>query len=123
MAGVRLQIGDPGANLGREHVWLPENVETEQRWETTGIGAQARREEFDLPVLVFIEKSGDDFEAVRARAQALAEEVEKAVRGNPTLQGSVWDSWVRRIEHATGATESTRIDLATVTVFCRAFLS
>lgn len=123
LAGVPLRIGDPGAHLLREYIWLPEEVETEQRWETTGVGAQARREEFDLPVLVFIEQLGDDFDAVRSRAQALAEEVEKAVRANPTLNGSVWDSWTKRIEHSTGATETTRVDLATVTIFCRAFLS
>ncbi|MGH2663686.1 MAG: hypothetical protein ACRDH8_12970 [Actinomycetota bacterium] len=123
LAGVRLDLGDPGAHLLREHVWITEEPGGTQEWMVPGAGKATRQETFDLQVRVFVERSGADPTGARARAQVLAEEIELAIRADPTLLGAVWDAHVSQMRRDGGATESTRGFTATLLVTCRAFLS
>lgn len=120
---VPVRMGDPGGALLSEHVWLGEMVETEERWDTTGDGLNQQREEtFDLRVLAAVTWNGDDYDALRARANAIAEELELALMDDQSLGGAVWDSWVRGVRRDSGATDESRGMLYTLTIACRVIL-
>ncbi|MGH2692324.1 MAG: hypothetical protein ACRDHM_07440 [Actinomycetota bacterium] len=124
LAGVQVDLGDPGSNVLPEHIWIAESApDEEQEWETTGVGSQQRRETFTIRVVVLVEQSGNDYQAIRDRARVLSAEIEEAVRANQTLAGAVFHAEVSADRRATGGTDEGRIVQREVLVRCMAFLA
>lgn len=124
LAGVPVTLGDPGNAVRPEHVWIAEEATVEQ---VSDLSSQdfpmgGREELFELNVRIIATRSGDDYRALRDRAIALAAGVETAVREHRTLDGTVEDSEVVRIERETAATDAGRAILTTVVVRARAWL-
>ena len=66
------------------------------RFEATGTSTPIRgalREDFTIPVEVFVFRGGDDAVAVETRWWALVAAVEAAVMADRTLAGAVIDAW------------------------------
>jgi hypothetical protein len=124
LAGVALRLGDPGSGVRPEHVWVAEDARAEQVSDLSSqeFPSGGREETFEMRVLVLVTRSGDDYEALRNRATALAAEVETAVADDRRLGGSVEDCEVVRIERAGGATEMGRGILTTIYIGARAWL-
>lgn len=125
LAGVPVRLGDPGSGVRPEHIWIAEEATARQvsdlSSQDTPLGG--REENFELRVLIVATRSGDDYETLRDRATALCLEVEEAVRTTRKLGGAVEDSEVIQIERVSGATETGRAILTTVTVMARAWLA
>lgn len=90
LASVAIDVGDPGRRLKKEHVWIAEEADARQSWETTGATTAQREETARLFVTAFVTQSGDDYRKARNRLLALAQEIETAVRNDPALNASVW---------------------------------
>lgn len=122
LAGVALQLGNPGSGRKVEHVWISEDATGEQSWDTTGSGAQSKTEVITLTVFVFVQK-GSTYSEFRDRLQALVGEVEQAILADFRLGGAVDDSEVVRVDRAGGRTETGYMVAAEVQVRCTRWLS
>lgn len=124
LAGVPVDIGDPGAAVRPEHVWIAEEATAEQSSDLSSQEnpAGGREELLELAVRIMVTRSGNDYRALRDRAAVLATGVERAVIYDHQLSGSVEDAEVVRIERVTGATEAGRMMLITVVVQARSWL-
>jgi hypothetical protein len=125
LAGVAVQLGDPGSAPQPEHVWIVEEATAER---VTDVTPQATAtggydERFELMVRVLAIRSGNDYEALRNRALELVAGIELGVIADPKLNGAVEDSEVIRVERQSGATENGRGILTTVVVEGRAWLT
>jgi hypothetical protein len=125
LAAVPVELGDPGAGVRDEHIWIAEEATADQ---VSDLSSQydplgGREETFELNVRVMATRSGNDYEALRNRSVELVTEVETAVAEDRKLGGAVEDCEVRRIERGSGATEAGRLILTTVVVEARAWLA
>jgi hypothetical protein len=99
--GVPVTMGDPGPQVRDEHVWTGPNWTSEQDWDTTGLGAQARNERITGYVGIRVQREGADFRALRDRATALMAAAALLVRSNPDLGAGVdeiFDAEVSAVE-------------------------
>lgn len=118
LAGVAIRLGNPGSGRKAEHVWISEDASAEQTWEVSAASAATatKAEVVSLAVFVYVQKAGDDYEAVRDRLQAMIGEVEQAVSTDPTLQGVAFDAEVTKIDRAGGRHEKGWMMAAEVSV-------
>lgn len=112
------RLGDPGAGIQAEHVFLVGEATTEQTDELTrpAGGSGLRRELVRIQIVVRVQRNGDDFVALRNRASVLVELVEGIIRANPFLPGSTlpaagaaWYCELVGMERAEGAGSKVRI--------------
>lgn len=124
-AGVPVTLGDPGATVPAEGIWISEDATAEQVSDLSSQSnpAGGREETFELRVIVFTSLPGDDYLTLRNRGITLCAVVETAVAGSRTLGGAVEDSQVVRIERNTGATTQGRALEQVVYVLGRAWLA
>lgn len=122
LAGIPLRLGDPGAGVRPEHVWIAEEATASQLSDLSAQTDGGREESFELQVKVIVTRSGDDYAALRDRATVLVQAIEHAVTNTRTLGGAVEDCEVIRIERTTGATEIGRGILHVVAIEARAWL-
>lgn len=117
-------VGAPVVPKAR-HIWIEESIVrwTQEQGTTGDMSTAVRDEEFALPLLVAVKQTGDEFGPVRDAALELAGEVEKAVRDNHTLNGTV--SWceVRPSGLDGGRSGTERICVVALDVNCTAYLS
>jgi hypothetical protein len=95
---------------------------TVQRFEMSGIAPVrgALREDYVIPVEVFVWRGGDDALSVETRAWALIAAVEAAVMADRTLAGAVIDAWpeASQLVSEWDDTSSGRRAIASVDVHC-----
>lgn len=120
--GIPIEMGFPGADVGREEIWVAEEVDSTQVWETSGAGNQQRRETFTVRVNVFVVESGNDFETLRDRVRDITAEIEAAIRADHTLGGAVWHAAVAGVERDSGAKKDARLVQRTVLIDVMAFV-
>jgi len=123
LAGVPLSYGWPGDLLASEHVWIGEEATSEQSWEITGSGTQAKTETASLEVWVWVTTAGNDYPTSRDRALAMAGEIERALRDDVHLEGVAFDASVVRIRKRAAPAENARGLFLTVDVEFTAWLS
>ena len=123
LAGLPVELGEPGAQIQREHVFIAEDVSSDDIWDTTGAGQSQRAEAFALKCVVLVKQTGDDWPAVRTRAHALAEAAEAVVAANPTLSGSVFECRVSRFERKGAVDDEGRLCVITLEVACTSYLA
>lgn len=125
LAPVVVFLGDPGATVPAEAVWIAEDASADQVSDLSSQSTPAggREESFELRVVVWTTAPGDDYPTIRSRAQTLAATVESTVAANRTLGGAVEDCEVSRIERHTGATGQGRAIQLDVFVAARSWLA
>lgn len=123
LAGVLYGLGEPAEIRGEQAVWVREEPERqpEQRFDSTGIGAQRKYEEFTLRVGCFAARTGDDYTGVRDLAMDLAAEVELAVLADEDLGGGVFLAMVSGTRIESGALAGKRGMIVDVLVRCQAY--
>ncbi len=95
--GIPIDLGHPGDGLQTEHIWIQEDSEGAQAWETT-MGADGQKEEtIELQVSVWSAQSDGTYQTVRDRGLELAGEVELAIRESFTLGGTTFQAEVTRV--------------------------
>jgi hypothetical protein len=109
LAGVTVQLGDPGAAPPAEIVWIVEDASADWNPEVTmGQAGPTLDEVYELGVKVVVMQPGDDYKRLRDRAGALADAVCDVCRTSRTLGGAVDDSYPIRVERSTGAWDTGR---------------
>jgi hypothetical protein len=83
LSGVRVSYGPPLPRTPGEFIWLADAEEAPQV--ARALGRMKRREDAIVKVVVSVQRTGTDQEAVAARAYALLAEVENAIREDPSL--------------------------------------
>lgn len=95
---VRCQLGEPGAALEAEHVWIALEADVAQRYELTrGAGVGEIEETITLHVRLVVRKPQKDLGKARDRAKELMAEVETAIRDDGSLDGSTFQGEVTAI--------------------------
>lgn len=94
------QLGNPGAELLTEHVWIEGNVDAVQTWDVTAKGVNGkfpRGESYPLVVVVLVKQSGSDWPTVRNRCHDLAAEIETVVNADLTVAGAAFEIYTDTI--------------------------
>lgn len=120
------ELGNPGANLMGEHVFIWEDVSSDHHWDLTaaGVNGTFRREEhFELRVTVSVKQSGDDWPTIRTRAHALGLEVETAALVDVSLGGIDYEVLITRIERGGFADDMGRLCQITYTFDVTCYLT
>jgi hypothetical protein len=114
------QLFEP-QNPADEHVWIAEDMTEEQDVHTTG-NVPTRQEDFEIRVVVFVVKTGDDYRATRDRGVALVAAIENVIRTNFSLSGSLFFGDVVGIRRYSAAWEKRRGVMHEVIVRCRSYI-
>lgn len=118
LSGVQVVYGAPLPNPGREFISLGG---TEGEQQTAALGRLRREEEYRLTIYASVLREGLDQQACTERAFELVEEIEDAVRADPTIGGAVRTALVDgpfTLEE--GATDAHRTALVTIALLCTA---
>ncbi len=108
LSGVPMSYGWPGDELAEEHVWIGEEATSEQQWQITGSGTQAKTEVATLEVWFWLVTPGNTYPVARDRILAMVGELEIALRNDWKLQGTVFDATLTRIRKAAAPAENAR---------------
>jgi hypothetical protein len=119
LAGVTVQLGDPGASPPSEIVWIQEEATADWDPDVTMGPAPSFEEIYELRVKVLTFRSGDDYLTLRNRARDLSNAVCAAVGADRRLNSSVDDSYPVRLERMTGASDVGRGIETTIVVRAR----
>jgi hypothetical protein len=116
------QLNEPLDPL-KEHCWIAEDIQADQVPNTTGNGWGTMLERANIMVFVIVERTGNDYKALRDRADVLTAAVESVVKTDPTLNGAAWDARVARVERISSVGDLDRFIVKVVTVEADAYLS
>lgn len=117
------QLTEPADPL-KEHCWIAEDVSADQTPNTTGNSSWGTAmERASIQVCVLVESTGNDYKALRDRADVLSAAVESVVKANPKLGGAAWDARVARVERSSSVSEEHRFIVKVVTVEADSYLS
>jgi hypothetical protein len=118
------QIFTPAA-MKKEHTWISENShETQVAVLTAGTPALVQREEdYDIHVIIAVEKLGNDYTAIRDRGVALAAALENLIRNNSTLTGTVFYAEYMGHDRRSGTADRQRWVDFDITIHCNAFVT
>lgn len=89
LSGIQVTKGHPGQHLKREAIWI-DRLHFEERAVSLRATNHKRDQEVTVEIVVRVSKQGNDPGDTRARAYSLADEVEEALRANPTLSGEAF---------------------------------
>jgi len=104
-----------------EHVWIAEEMEETQDVHTTG-NVPTRQEDFEIKVVAFVVKTGDDYKATRDRGIVLVAAIENVIRTNFTMSGSIFFGDVVGIRRYSAAWDKRRGVMHEVAVRVRAYI-
>ena len=85
LAAVQVTRGHPGQHLTREAIWTDRIVIEDAEVAHLSPPASKRRQTITADVFVRVSQEGDDAAALRDRCFDLADEVEEALRADPSL--------------------------------------
>lgn len=105
---VPLSFGWPGDELAAEHVWIGEEATSEQEWQITGSGTQAKTEVATFEVWFWCVTPGNTYPVARDRILSMVGELEIALRDDWQLDGQVFDATITRIRKAAAPAEGAR---------------
>ena len=108
LANVPLSFGWPGDELAAEHVWIGEEATSEQEWQITGSGTQAKTETATFEVWFWVVTPGNTYPVARDRILSMVGELEIALRNDIHLDGQVFDATVTRIRKAAAPADQAR---------------
>lgn len=108
LAGVPISFGWPGDELAAEHVWIGEEATSEQEWQITGSGTQAKTETATFEVWFWVVTPGNTYPVARDRILAMVGELELALRADIHLDGTVFDATLTRIRKAAAPADQAR---------------
>lgn len=108
LGGVPISFGWPGDELAAEHVWIGEEATSEQEWQITGSGTQAKTETATFEVWFWVVTPGNTYPVARDRILAMVGELELALRTDIHLDGTVFDATLTRIRKAAAPAENAR---------------
>lgn len=108
LSTVPLSYGWPGDELAAEHVWIGEEATSEQQWEITGTGSQAKTETATFEVWFWVVTPGNTYTDARDRILEMVGELEIALRDDWQLDGQVFDATLTRIRKAAAPAEGAR---------------
>lgn len=87
LANVQVEWSHPGKGIKLETIYFGDTNPYQQK--SAALGARYRTEEYELELVVTIEKAGNDPEATERRCWALVAAVEDVLRSEPDLGGTV----------------------------------
>lgn len=108
LSGVPLSYGWPGDELATEHVWIGEEATSEQEWQITGTGTQAKTETASFEVWFWVTTPGNTYPVARDRILSMVGELEIALRDDWQLDGNVFDANVTRIRKGPAPADNAR---------------
>lgn len=117
--GVPVTLGSP-ADKESTHVWVSGDVDTwEKNYRVSSLSAFD--ETYTLQVEVLVKRKASDYGTPRARMRSLLDEIEAAIKDNPTLGGVVSLAVVERTTMDEGLTDDKERAIgSTVFVRCEA---
>lgn len=113
-SNVAVSRGDPLTDVQREHIWTEDmNLPDET---VAALGNNTRDEEIEINIIVRVQHEGNDSAEARDRAADLVDEVEEALRADPTLTNTAFaGGWVTQGALTSGFDGQARIAVGVLT--------
>jgi hypothetical protein len=95
LAGVQMDYGDPGPEIGQEQLMFGRTIQTEQ--DATLPPQRKSDENYDIEVYIYVAGDGNDAQACEERCWALVARLETVVKSNAGPNGALAASMVNAV--------------------------
>lgn len=121
LAGVNVTYGPPLPSPGDEYIWIGD-TDGAQVFATYGSTTGLRHEEYQLQVVICVERQGTDMKGADTRCFALLAELEAQLRADNTVNGAVTLAQVGGFKLSEIVTDMSRTAQLEVQVSCEAYI-